>query len=69
MKTHVVTVDELWPGDVIIVRRPGGFTGTPHKLLDVRQGGRYLECASLDGLDRYGIVAPDGYSTAVERVA
>lgn len=62
-----VTVEELWPGDIILVRRPGGYCGSPHRLLDVRQEGRVLACASLDGESEFIVIAPDGYATAVER--
>lgn len=62
-----VTVEDLWPGDVILVRRPGGYSGSPHRLLDVRQGGRVLACVSLDGEREFIVIAPDGYATEVER--
>lgn len=27
-----VTVDDLWPGDVIIARRPGAYCGLPSRV-------------------------------------
>lgn len=68
MNTTTVTVDDLWPGDIIVVRGPGDYVGT-HRVVDIKREGRFLTCASLDGEAEVLLVATGGYSTEVERLA
>lgn len=66
------TVEDLWPGDLIIARRPGGYTGMPHRFVDTRPGCGpnvvVVKLASLDGEREFEVLAMDGWQTPVERV-
>jgi len=65
------TVEDLWPGDIIIARRPGGYTGMPYRFVDARQGNGNLvmvRIVSLDGEKEYEVPAFEGWGERVERV-
>ena len=68
------TVEDLWPGDVIIARWSGGYTGMPHRFVDTWPGCSppnvvVVKLASLDGEREFEVLAMDGWKTPVERVA
>lgn len=47
MKTRLVKVEDLWPGDVVIARRPGAYTGMPSRLANIEAAGEEARCARL----------------------
>lgn len=43
MNTVNVTIEDLWPGDVIITRRPGWYTGIRCRFSYAEQKGRMIK--------------------------
>lgn len=68
--TENVTLEDLWPGDVIIARRPGGYYAEPHRFIDTRRGCDeclLVKVSSLDGEFQFEVFALDDWGTVVER--
>lgn len=66
------TIEDLWPGDVIVARQPGRYYTSPHRFVDSRTGCGgvvIVKLASLEGDAEFEAVAMDGWKTTVERVA
>lgn len=66
------TVEDLWPGDVIVARQPGRYHAGPHRFVDSRTGYGgvvILKLSSLEGDATFEAIAVDGWKTSVERVA
>lgn len=72
MNTETVALIDLWPGDVILARRPGGYCGMPHRFVDTRRGHSdgvvVVKLVSLDGEREFEVLAMNGWEEAVERV-
>lgn len=68
--TKSVLLEDLWPGDVIIARRPGGLTGMPHRCLSLeeRDGHVFVRLESLSSPLEFEVLTPSGWRTEVEQV-
>lgn len=65
------TLEDLWPGDVIIARRPGGLCGMPYVFVDTRETTGKMVMVKIRSLDaelEYEVPAFGGWKMPVTKL-